>query len=594
MNFICFDTEDDSKELCALQKCQWQKFTRDQAEKYCELLKLTPTPDHWRRFERRETISGFDKKLTQIAAITAEGKHYYSKGDVPHFLKWLERQPEVYVYSLNIAYDLGNLFANKLDALDVIMVGGRMIRANWHKKIFVDVFNIWPMGVAKLGEAFGLKKLTTESMATDRAYVMRDVEIIRAAMLFAWKFAQESGLDRLPATLGGLCVRLWQHWGGENSHDSNELSREALFGGRVELFKAHNDSQDVCWTDINSLYPSVMIREFPACLEDYGTELAPYGVARVRVKLPQSDLCILPYRNDEGRIFYPWGTFEGCWTVAELRAAEKRGAKILEVFECLGTTATETPYKDFVLRCYDLRLRSNSPAESLLWKLCMNNLYGRMGASGTITRSVWQTEDNCADGQPYGDKLLSNYQLPLSKETNWCHAAHVTAYGRLELLQHMELIGAEKMIYCDTDSTIFDRNGGKIPFPISTKLGEMKIVHRCVACGDEEHKPIAGGCSGGKLADFWFNCVPYAPKLYRVGNKHKAKGIPQRLAKQYIETGKASFDLPFKFREAARFYDRGNSHKLSVWREVTKEKRSTYDRKQLKQNRYFPCKLLAK
>jgi hypothetical protein len=543
MNFICFDTEDDSKELLEAGK------------------------------------SGFDKTVTQIAAMTAEGKQYYSPGNLKHFLKWLERQPETFIYSLNIGYDLGNLFGDKLDTLDVVMVGGRMIRANWRNKTFVDVFNIWPMSVKKLGEAFNLAKLETSSMATDRAYVMRDVEIIREAMLFAWTFANENGIDRLPATLGGLCVKLWQHWGGENSHDSNELSRAALFGGRVELFKAHNDTPDVCWTDINSLYPFVMQKEFPASCEDWGNKLAPYGVARVTVKVPKRAICVLPFRNDEGRIYYPWGHFTGTWTVVELNAAVARGTIIENVEACWGTAETEKPYGGFVRRCYDLRLRSQTPAEKLFYKLLMNNLYGRLGASGVIGRTVWQDEMNCGDGVPYGDKVLINYHLPLSAETNWLHAAHVTAYGRLELLKYLELIGADKMIYCDTDSAIFDCPGRQIPFPIGAELGAMK------------------------LESWETNCEPFAPKLYRAGNKYKAKGIPVRLAKQFIETGKASFDLPFKFREAARFYDerrdakgavtnKKNSHKLSVWRTVTKEKRSDYDKKILKNNRYFPCKII--
>lgn len=547
MNFLCFDTEDDSKELRAAGK------------------------------------SGFLKRVTQIAAITAEGKKYYSTGNIPHFLKWLERQPEVFIYSLNIAYDLGNLFADRLDDLDAVMVGGRMIRATWHGKTFVDVFNIWPMSVAKLGEAFNLAKLDTSNMATDKAYVFRDVEIIREAMLFAWEFAAESGIDHLSATLGGLCVKLWKHWGGENSHDSNEISRQAMFGGRVELFKTRNETPDVAWVDINSLYPFVMQHDFPGALEDYGTRLAPHGIARVKMSVPKSAVTVLPYRNNEGRIFYPHGTFTGTWTLPEINAAVARGAKILKVESCFGTTELERPYGAFVARCYQMRLASKSPAEKLFYKLLMNNLYGRLGASGKIGRTVWQDGFNCNDGVPYGGKVLVSYHLPLSKETNWAHAAYVTAYGRLELLKYLELIGPERMIYCDTDSCIFDCPGRVLPFQIGTALGQMK------------------------LESWETGCEPFAPKLYRAGKIYKAKGIPVRLAKEFIETGKATFDLPFKFREAVRFYDARevfnnetktkrvirNSRKLSVWRSVTKEKRSSYDRKNLLGLRYFPCKVTA-
>lgn len=531
--FICFDTEDNSKELMAAGK------------------------------------SGFDKKVTQIAAITADGGKFYCPGNVKQFLNWLRRQPQRFIYAHNLQYDLGNLFADNLDSLDLTMVSGRTIRAVWGNKVFVDSFNIWPMAAKKIGAAFGIEKLETESMSSDKAYVFRDVEIILAAMTFAWEFAQKNGLDNLPPTLGGLCVKLWKVWGGENVHDSNVLSRESFYGGRVELFKVRNETSNVCWTDINSLYPSVMLNQFPGVLECCGKKLPQWGVATAAVSVPKTALPVLPFRNDENRILYPYGKFKGTWTIAELRYAESNGAKIDKVFEVMGTNEYTRPYGTFVNKLYKARLNSTSEAEKLFFKLLMNNLYGRLGSSGTIGRSVWQNERNKYEGQPYGEKVLVAYQMPLADETNWCHAAYVTAYGRIALHKHIKLIGESRMIYCDTDSTIFDSPDRTIPFEVGSALGQMK------------------------LESWESKCQTYAPKLYTVGKFSKAKGVPKRLAAQFIETGKASFDLPFKIREAIRFYDRDNSHKLSVWRNVTKERRSFYDRKKLLGNNYFPCKVNA-
>lgn len=536
-NFICFDTEDDSKELMEAGR------------------------------------SGFEKKVTQIAAISAEGKKYYNRGDVEAFKTWLTRQPEKFIYSLNIQYDLGNLFGSELDTLDVVMVGGRTIRANWGKKVFVDVFNIWPMSVKKLGTAFGIEKIETANMATDKEYVYRDVEIIREAMLFAWRFVDSLGLPYLPATLGGLCVKVWKHWGGENVHDSTAISREAYYGGRVELFKIVNEENNVCWTDINSLYPFVMQQRFPDVLEEWGTDLPEYGVATVTMSQPKADLVTLPFRNAAGRILYPYGKFKGTWTIAELREAERRGARIDKVHTCMGTNGYLVPYGTFVNRLYNMRLESKSEAEKLFYKLLMNNLYGRLGTSGCIGRSVWQNERNKFDGTPYGDKVLVNYNMPLSDETNWSHAAYVTAYGRIDLLKYMDLIGALAMIYCDTDSNIFDCGNKVIPFDVGSALGQMKL-------------------------EGWLTqCKTYAPKLYETsngeGSKFKAKGVPIKHAERFIRTGHAEFDLPFKMREAIRFYDRKNARKLSVWRNVQKFRRQEYDRKNLIGNRFFPCKVQA-
>lgn len=520
--------------------------------------------------------TGFDKRVTQIAAITAEGKRYYNRGDVVAFKAWLLRQPEPYIYSLNIKYDLGALFGDRLDELDQTLVGGRVIKAVWGKKTFVDVFNIWPMSVAKLGKAFGLEKLETADMAGDKEYVFRDVEIIRRAMLFAWKFCQRYGLEKCPNTLGSLCVALWKGRGGENCHDSTALSREALFGGRVELFKVSNECKAVAYTDINSLYPYVMGREFPGPLIEWGKsikKLPGFGVACVTIQVPKMDLCPLPFRREDGMILYPWGKFTGTWTLLEIKNAVRLGAKILKVHECYGTNESTAPYKELFDWLYAMRLKAESAAEKEFFKRLMTTLHGRLGTRGKIGRTVFQTKENRKKGVPFGSRILVTYQMPLAEEINWCHAAYVSAYGRIELLSYMLRIGASRMIYCDTDSCIFDagerRDLRLIPFTIGKELGQMKLE------AWEQH------------------CETYAPKMYQIGKVWKAKGVPVRLAREFIEQGHVEYDLPFNMREAIAFFDRGNIKKLAVWRKVTKDRKTTYTRKLLRGNRYFPCQINA-
>jgi len=558
MSFICFDTEDNSRELMAAGK------------------------------------SGFDKEVTQIAAISRSRKKFYNTGDVDEFKAWLKKQPERLVYSLNIQYDLGNLFGDSLDELDQILVGGRVIKAKWEGTgiTFLDVFNIWPMSVAKLGESFGLEKLEFDSHGKE--YVFRDVEIIFKAMDYAWDFATEHDIVTMPTTLGGLCVKIWKFLGGVNCHDTNPLAKEAYFGGRVELFKHRNETEIVAYTDINSLYPAMMLKDFPAEVRVWTSDILPkFGVVKCRVKIPKCGVAVLPYRSEDGRILYPYGEFSGTWTVVEIQAAIARGATI-DVEECFGTDDSFSPYKAFVLDGYAKRQNSKTESERLFHKLILNNLYGRLGTGGVVGRTVWQTYDNQDDGVCYGSKVLVKYQMPLSKETNWLHAAYVTAYGRLQLLEFIERIGVERMIYCDTDSTIFDCPDGLLPFKPSSDLGEMKIEQHCTSCGSFYINSRKAKCCVNPIpTDFWPGCETYAPKCYRVGKKFKAKGVPQRLAQQFLEHGRVDFDLPFKMREAIRFYDRNNARRLSVWRNVEKFKRSDYDKKKRAKNRYIPLQIFV-
>lgn len=535
MNFICADTEDDSKEL------------------------------------RQAGKSGFNKKLTQVCAL-ADGEDFYARGEQGRekFKLWFLRRKETTCYFHNLQYDLGNLFGDTIDELDCLFVGGRIIRATWKGKRFLDTFNIWPMSLKKIGQAFGLEKLETESMAHDDDYVYRDCEIMQRCMTFAWEFGlNQGGMEWLPSTLGGICVKLWKHWGGKNCHDTDILSREGLYGGRVELFKQHNETAKVCYTDINSLYPSVMLGEFPEHLSPVtSTRLPEFGIVRATVEIPKNEsMAPLPFRRKDRRIVYPVGRITGVWPVCELHEAERNGVKIIKVIEARGSKTSQKPYADFVTRLYDMRQKSQTGAESLFYKLCMNNLYGRLGNSGIIQRTVWQTSENRLKGVPYGGKVLIKYQLPFPPETNWSHAAYVTGLGRLALLRHLRTIGPERMIYCDTDSTIFDCPDGQIPFPIGKQLGQMK------------------------LESWQSNCETFAPKMYRLGDTFKAKGVPVAKAQSFIEHGRAEFDLPFKFRESLRFFDNSNKRKLSVWRAVVKVKRGKYDKKTLKNNRYYPLQM---
>ena len=82
-----------------------------------------------------------------------------------------------------------------------------------------------------------------------------------------------------------------------------------------------------------------------------------------------------------------------------------------------------------------------------------------------------------------------------------------------------------------------------------------------------------------KMEDKGSRITTYAPKVYSIDDIVKAKGVPRRLAKQFVEEGYAEYDAPFKLREAVNFYERGNTRRLSVWRRVRKEMRTKYAKK---------------
>lgn len=615
--FLVFDTEDNSSELTKFIKAT-PNGVKDFAtvKKIAKRVGLELTDEEAMTITKRGRGSLLDdKKVTQIAAISAAGETFYNKGDVEQFLTWLRRRKESFIYANNVQYDIGNCYGDVLDDLDSTLIGTRMIKAVEDSgKIYVDVWNYWQMSVEKLGEVFGLEKLKTSNMSEDRAYVFRDCEIIRQAMLYVWQFGERIGLDNVPPTIGSFGVALWKLWGGNTIHHTAEITRDGIFGGRVELFKRRNASKWVFYCDINSLYPTMMTKPFPGELEDTGKELKRFGVAQVTVDIPQTDIAVLPWRNPDGKIFYPFGTITGVWTIEEIRAAEKRGAKILEIHNVLSTDEFHFPYRDYVQRLYKLRKESKTKVEKSFYKLLMNARYGRAGTTGVITRTVLKKDrpdihpkcNRCKEhhqsGVCFGKRVKAKYAMPLGEEVSWIDAAYITAYGRLELLKYIEKIGAENMIYCDTDSVIFDAPDGKIPFETGGELGQMKIETKCSACKQSWHpdKPCEAIFSleqfrvirpAGSEENNWDNIETFAPKMYIIGEQYRAKGVPRKKQREYIENGRTEFELPYKFSEAATFFDRGNTKELSVWRTVEKENRANYDKKELRGDRYFPLRI---
>ena len=211
---------------------------------------------------------------------------------------------------------------------------------------------------------------------------------------------------------------------------------------------------------------------------------------------------------------------------------------------------------------YQRRLNSKSSAYKLIYKLLMNNLYGQLGMSGKVIKTTRLTQPDIERIKAgllrvhmFGDNVLKEFSIPLPAHCNYLHASYITSYGRIRLLEFMRQIPPENMVYCDTDSLFFFSKNWKTPFPVGDKLGMMKMEDK-----------------GSRI-------TTYAPKVYSIDDIVKAKGVPRRLAKQFVEEGYAEYDAPFKLREAVNFYERGNTRRLSVWRRVRKEMRTKYAKK---------------
>jgi hypothetical protein len=100
-------------------------------------------------------------------------------------------------------------------------------------------------------------------------------------------------------------------------------------------------------------------------------------------------------------------------------------------------------------------------------------------------------------------------------------------------------------------------------------------------------KPFGEGGTGlGQLAfkgTYWYAHFKL-PKLYRVDDHYKAKGVPldrtsadnEHLKKEFFYDGIAEFLKPYRWLEASKLKEQAN-----VWHEVTKQRNSEYDKRVL-------------
>lgn len=514
-------------------------------------------------------------------------KHYTftSPKDAQKFMASLEGKN--IIWATNLQYDLINTFVGSLYHLEIGYVGSRVISAKITDTdtIFYDTLNHWKISVEEMGNRIGLKKLDPNGNFNNIAYCQRDTEITFKFVDTMRIHYESIGCD-LKATIGSTALRFFQTRYYKMQREQIFKTRElkfmlkGYFGGRTEIFYNSPVEGNIQYFDFNSLYPSVMKMPFPIIKKGMFQKtkilnLKNEGIACVRVETP-SDLNVpyLPLRSSTGGLIFPLGSFKGYWTYFELREAQKIGYKITRVYNCLEFSAgTSFPFNDFVDDLYGKRNVAKAAKDELLseaYKLLMNNLYGKYGQGNEYTKLIPHKRGMKLkkDDEILGDMVLRKEKGAYPAHTNVIWAAYVTAYGRHKLWEGMREVEKKGglLIYCDTDSIIFESN--KRIFDDSNALGALK--------------------SEGKFEYAHFKL----PKLYKLVEsggkaKYRSKGVPRKHAEEFFEKGRAHFKKPYKLRETLR-RNLNPKRKIKLianfWDDTEKVTHKTYDKRIVNEN----------
>lgn len=255
--------------------------------------------------------------------------------------------------------------------------------------------------------------------------------------------------------------------------------REGFYGGRTEVFIPY--AENAYHYDVNSLYPTVMMYEFPVGYPEYETEgmLAEnifrkwqktrrgLGFIKARLYVPPQTIPPLPVKM--GKLAFVTGHIEGTWTFTELQyAIEHCGVEVREVLETVYFKNTYPVFKNFVTFFYKWKedgKRNGNPAMTAFAKLILNTAYGwtvLRRDDKTALRDIkdlekWEDTEQFI----FANEDLGYFEIWDNVITDTIQVqvgAYVTSYARLILLDALRAQAeAGKVYYCDTDSIVCDK-----------------------------------------------------------------------------------------------------------------------------------------
>lgn len=522
-------------------------------------------------------IYGFDIETANnnkdfvLASIVGNGikELFYDKRSFISFLKQKRFRGSI-ISASNLQFDFFGMMYNEPEIRDFnyLFRNSELIYAKTYlydqkfnkknkkgKKVtsFIDTMNYVKLSVSQLGDILGLPKLqrpdfigkhpqTKEEWKELEQYNIRDSEISMKAIRFFYDTFELMGASP-KLTIASTSMSLFKNKYVDDQfyvHDIPILLEqfEGYYGGNTHAY-ARGYIENYNYYDINSLYPSVMLNEYPdpnslhiTRKGDIGYIENCMGVSDVTIYCPYMRYPLLPYRT-ETKLLFPTGTFRGWYSHAELCRAIDLGYVIKDIHKTYYYTKECIPFREFVTDMYKKRLAFLETENNmqLVVKLLMNGLYGKFGQKFT-NKDEWKIFDQTYEEllqydsfERIGDfiRIKKDMGIPSS----FCFpiwALYTTAYARLKL--HDYILRSDP-IYVDTDSIVTKKS-----FPNSAQLGKLKL----------EYKIKSG--------------IIVKPKFYCFNGKSKIKGIMKRFDESEF---KSLLDNPYhlyqkftKFKESQR------------------------------------------
>jgi len=376
--------------------------------------------------------------------------------------------------------------------------GSAIIAANIsqgkHSWMFVDSYWLLREKLKNIAEWIGEKKTGPTDDMTDeerqdwyanisieilRQYNQNDCEILWRAIQQMQLLLLEHGgqLQRTQASSAmNLFRRKYLSQDIRTSVIINNFASLSYFASRVEVIQT-TVPYSATYYDVNSSFPHAMTFPLPGKFHRAIKGLPDWAwrrpfISKCVVNVPESTLPPIPKRTEDGRIFFPWGIWEGTYTSIDLQLLLKQGGHI----ESVSKTYLFDEFYDlgeYAKDLYDKKKKAKTDFERAFYKLLLNSLYGKFAEKQQkrilyinpprhILKHIERDREMLCPGA-----FVKTIEVPVPHQ-HLPIASFITAIARRTLFQFAE--PCSEIHYMDTDgfSTTDKLQTGN-------ELGELKI-----------------------------------------------------------------------------------------------------------------------
>jgi len=394
---------------------------------------------------------------------------------------------------------------------DLLIINGRLSRFQIGRCEFRDSFNLMPVSL----DQYQKEKIDYTKMH----YLYREQHMpeirtyLKSDCVNLWNMVQ--GFDETYGrhiTQASAAMSFWQYRLNNKIPRSDaefyDIIKPFYYGGRVQCFEygdlAAPEGKNFQSIDINSAYPFAMLSEHPYSIDYVRKDGKPRKNIKNWGPMLFTVECIargcFPYRGTNKNLYFPADDvnrryFVTGWEV--MTALETETVEDLVILEHYDFDETQN-FSEYVNHFWQARQDFKAAGDKggeFYCKIFLNSLYGKFGMDirkhknytlkprGEIPQLIASLKDG-ETIQDFKEWAILAEQAALGKKRfyNLATAASITGYVRAMLWR--AICGAERPLYCDTDSITAHGFGKNVR--LSKELGawEVEAVYdRAVICG---------------------------------------------------------------------------------------------------------------